>query len=110
MSLALRTDSGYTEAIIDDDCGYKRFHQVASILSNDLDIQFTEKSDSPDTSYWDFQFRGFTLTLHYNIYMGVSIFSPKFKEAIRKENEAVIEVASFLEKKLLVHQLKRFVV
>lgn len=109
MSLALRTDFGCTEAIIDDDCGYNRFHEVANILSDDLDIQFTQKNSEPDTVYWDFQFRGFTLTLHYNIYTGVSIYPSKFREAIRKENEAVVELASFLEKKLLVHQLKRFV-
>lgn len=108
MSLALRTDFGCTEAIIDDDCGYNRFHEVADILSDDLDIQFSQKSDNPDSSYWNFQYKGFALTLHYNIYMGVSIYPLKFREAMRKENDAVVELASFLEKKLLVHQLKRF--
>lgn len=109
MSLALRTDFGCTEAIIDDDCGYNRFHEVAHILSDDLDIQFYQKSDSPGSSYWDFQYKGFVLTLHYNIYTGVTIYPFKFREALRKENDAVVELASFLEKKLLVHHMKRYV-
>jgi hypothetical protein len=37
MSLTLRTDFGCTEAIIDDDCGLKRFYEVANILSDDLE-------------------------------------------------------------------------
>ena len=109
MSLALRTDFGCTEAIIDDDCGYNRFYEIASILTDDLDIQFSQKSDSPDSSYWDFHYKGFPLTLHYNIYTGVTIYPFKFREALRKENDAVVEVASFLEKKLQVHHFKRYV-
>jgi hypothetical protein len=109
MSLALRTDFGCTEAIIDDDCGYNRFHEIAEILTDSLDIQFSGKVEEPDTIYWTFQYKGFSLTLHYNIYTGVSIYPSKFREAQRKENDAVVELASFLEKKLLVHHLKKYV-
>ena len=49
MSLTLRTDFGCTEAIIDDDCGLKRFYEVANILSDDLEIKFTNKEDDFDT-------------------------------------------------------------
>ena len=41
MSLTLRTDFGCTEAIIEDDCGLKRFYEVANILSDDLEIKFS---------------------------------------------------------------------
>jgi uncharacterized protein DUF3630 len=109
MSLTLRTDFGCTEAIIDDDCGLKRFYEVANVLSDDLDIHFQNKEDDFDTLTWDFTFKGFILTLHYNIYTGISIYPRKFRDAPRKENEAVIEVASFLESKLMVNSLRRFV-
>ena len=109
MSLTLRTDFGCTEAIIDDDCGLKRFYEVANILSDDLDVRFSNKQDDFDTLTWDFPFRGYTLTLHYNIYTGISIYPRKFREAPRRENDAVIEVARFLEKKLMVHQVRRYV-
>jgi hypothetical protein len=108
MSLTLRTDFGCTEAIIDDDCGLKRFYQVADILSDDLNIKFTHKEDDFDTLTWDFAFRNHGLTLHYNIYTGISIYPVKFREAPRKDNDAVVEVAKFLETKLLVHSAKRF--
>jgi hypothetical protein len=109
MSLALRTDFGCTEAIIDDDCGLKRFYEVANILSDDLEIKFQNKLDDFDTLTWDFNFKGYLLTLHYNIYTGISIYPRKFRAAPRKENDAVIEVASFLENKLFVNASQRFV-
>jgi len=108
MSLTLRTNFGCTEAIIDDDCGLKRFYQVADILSDDLKIRFTRKEDDFDTLTWDFSFRSHGLTLHYNIYTGISIYPVKFREALRKDNEAVVEVARFLETRLLVHSARKF--
>ena len=106
MSLTLRTDFGCTEAIIDDDCGLKRFYEVANILLDDLKIRFTNKQDDFDTLTWNFTYKGHLLTLYYNIYTGISIYPYKFKEALRKDNDAVIEVAKFLDTKLLVNQAK----
>lgn len=108
MSLTLRTDFGCTEAIIDDDCGLKRFYQVADILSDDLQIKFTLKEDDFDTLTWNFLFKNHVLTLHYNIYTGISIYPFKFREAPRKDNDAVVEVARYLENKLLVHSAKKY--
>lgn len=110
MSLTLRTDFGCTEAIIDDDCGLKRFYEVANILLDDLKIRFTNKQDDFDTLTWNFTYKGHLLTLYYNIYTGISIYPYKFKEAPRKDNDAVIEVAKLLESKLLVNQAKRYLV
>ena len=108
MSLILRTDFGCTEAVIDDDCGLKRFYEVANILSDELNINFLNKLDDFDSLMWEFTYRGHALTLHYNIYTGISIYPRKFREALKKENEAVVEVASYLEKKLMVNRPKRF--
>ena len=110
MSLTLRTDFGCTEAIIDDDCGLKRFYEVANILLDDLKIRFTNKQDDFDTRTWNFTYKGHLLTLYYNIYTGISVFPHKIKEAARKDNDAVIEVAKFLETKLLVNKSKRYLV
>jgi len=102
MSLILRNDFGCTEAIIDDDCGLKRFYEVANMLSDGLEIKFTNKEDDFDTLTWDFVFRNHILTLHYNIYTGISIYPRKSREAPKKDNEAVVEVAKFLDKKIAV--------
>jgi uncharacterized membrane-anchored protein len=53
-------------------------------------------------------FKGHTLTLHYNIYTGISIYPRKFREAPRKDNDAVVEVAKFLETKLMINTARKF--
>ncbi len=108
MSLTLRTDFGCTEAVIDDDCGLKRFYEVAHILSEDLQILFLHKSDDFDSLMWEFNYNKQSLTLHYNIYTGISIFPKRFREARENENQAVVEVAGFLETKLMVNTAKKY--
>jgi len=100
MSLTLRTNLGCTEAVIADDGGLKRFYQVADILSEDLKVKFSNKEDDFDTIDWEFRFKGYNLTLHYNIYNGISIFPTKTRDALNKENKAVVELANVLELKL----------
>ena len=100
MSLTLRTNLGCTEVVIDDDGGLKRFYQVADILSEDLKVKFSNKEDDFDTIDWEFKFKGHNLTLHYNIYNGISIFPTKTRDALNKDNKAVVELAGMLEGKL----------
>ena len=100
MSLTLRTNLGCIEAVIDDDGGLKRFYQVADILSEDIHVSFSNKEDDFDTIDWEFKFKGHNLTLHYNIYNGVSIFPTKTRDALNKDNKAVVELANVLEGKL----------
>ena len=100
MSLTLRTTLGCTEAVIADDGGLKSFYHVADILSEDLRLIFSNKEDDFDTIDWEFKFKGHSLTLHYNIYSGVSIFPTKTRDALNKDNKAVVELANVLEIKL----------
>ena len=101
MSLTLRTNFGCTEAIIADDGGLKQFYRVANVLSQDFDINFSNKEDDFDTIDWDFRFKGHNLTLHYSIYNGISIFPTKTRDALSKDNKAVVELANVLDGKLL---------
>ena len=101
MSLTLRTTLGCTEAVIDGDGGLKRFYQIAGILSDDLQVSFTNKEDDFDAISWNFQLKSYLLTLQYSIYNGISIFPTKIKDARRRENEAVVELANVLEGKLM---------
>ena len=100
MSLTLRTTLGCTEAVIADDGGLKSFYKVADILSEELRLIFSNKEDDFDTIDWEFKFKGHNLTLHYNIYSGVSIFPTKTRDALNKDNKAVVELANVLEVKL----------
>lgn len=101
MSLTLRTTLGFTEAVIDDDGGLKRFYQVASILNDEFKISFINKEDDFDSINWDFNFGKHQLTLHYSIYNGISIFPTRAKDAVKRDNKAVVELANSLEGKLI---------
>jgi hypothetical protein len=101
MSLTLRTTFGCTEAVIAEDGGLKQFYQVADVLSSDFKIKFSNKEDDFDTIDWEFRFKGHLLTLHYNIYNGISIFPTKTRDALNKDNKAVVELAGILETRLL---------
>ena len=101
MSLTLRTTFGCTEAVIDDDASLNRFYQVANILSDGLQAVFTKKEDDFDAINWDFSIGTHRLTLHFSIYNGISIFPTKTKDARKRENSAVVELASVLEGKLM---------
>jgi len=100
MSLTLRTNMGCTEAIIADDGGLKQFYHIANILSQDFDANFLHKEDDFDSIDWEFRFKGHNLTLHYSIYNGISLFPTKTRDALSKDNKAVIELAGVLETKL----------
>ncbi len=107
MSLTLRTTLGCTEAVIDDDGGLKKFYQVADILSVDLNLQFSTKEDDFDSIDWAFTYNGHPLTLHYSIYTGVSVFPTRTRNAAKKDNAAVVEIANLLETKLLTGSLHK---
>ena len=94
MSYQLKNELGTVEAVIDDNCGIKKFYSIANMLSNELKVKFFEKQDEFDSVDWNFKYKGHPLKLHYNIYNGVSI-SP----AHARDNEIVTELASLLERK-----------
>ena len=60
-------------------------------------MTFLNQVDDAETLDWDFQYKNHYLTLHYNIFNGVSIL-PHSTKKIEKENRAVVEVARFLER------------
>ena len=101
MSLTLRTTLGCTEAVIDGDGGLKRFYQIAGILTDHLNVSFVNKEDDYDDISWDYHLSNYHLTLQYSIYNGISIFPTKTKDARKRDNEAVVELANVLEGKLM---------
>ena len=101
MSLTLRTTLGCTEAVIDGDGGLKRFYQIADILTDDLKVAFSNKEDDFDAISWDFTMGHSELTLQYSIYNGISVFPTRTKDARKKDNKAVVELANVLEGKLM---------
>lgn len=97
MSYQLKTKTGGTEAVIDDNCGISKFYAIAHTLAEQLQVIFLNQVDDSETLDWDFKYKGQFLTLHYNIFEGVSIFPQQIKSA-KIESTAVLEVAHFLER------------
>ena len=95
MSYQLTSAAGHLEAVIDDNCGMKKFLSIANTLTKDCKVRFTTKEDNNETVDWFFIYKGHGLKLHYNIYNGVSICNSSYKD-----NKAVAELAKILEKKL----------
>ena len=98
MCYHLKTNYGGTEAVIDDNCGISKFYLIADTLADELNVRFLNQVDDAETLDWDFQYKSHYLTLHYNIFNGVSIF-PQSHKGKAKVNNAVLEIASFLERK-----------
>lgn len=97
MCYALKTQSGATEAVIDDNCGISKFYAIANALADDLQVQFMNQVDDAETLDWDFKYKDELLTLHYNIFNGVSIFPQQ--NNVKQKNSLVMEVAGYLQKK-----------
>jgi hypothetical protein len=100
MSLSIETIKGWTEVVLDGNCGYEKFYNAARILHEEFNIWFLSKLDDFDTLYWDFRYRDSLLCLHYNIYFGLSVFPRAFKLATVTDNERVIEIGELLYEKL----------
>src|SRR5437867_4148786 len=61
------------EAVIDDNCGISKFYMIADTLAGELNVTFLNQIDDAETLDWDFKYKSHFLTLHYNIFNGVSI-------------------------------------
>ena len=96
MKPKIKTENGWLEVIIDDNCEYNKFYAVAEILENQFGLKFIHKLNDFDDIYWDFNYKNNLLTLHFNVYLGLSIFPRAFKEALKENNEAAFELVSKL--------------
>lgn len=96
MTFQTDTSKGWTEAIIDNDCEFYKFEKVALLLKTKLNLTFSDQLNGFNTYYWDFFYNDSNLCLHYNIYLGVSIFPKLFKDATDIDNGNVIKVATAL--------------
>ena len=94
MSYRLTSASGRIEAVIDDNCGMKKFFSIANTLVSEHRIKFIAKEDNSDTIDWYFKYKGHHLNLHYSIYNGVSICNNNIRD-----NDVVAELAASLQRK-----------
>lgn len=101
MNYILKTPTGNTVAVIDDNCHQTKFYKIYDLLFEQLGVPCTKKvEDSGDTLDWDFEYKKQSLTLHYNVFTGVSVY-PHHKKDLYGENGATEEIALFLQQSVL---------
>jgi hypothetical protein len=101
--MKIDNNKGWTEVIIDENCSLDKFFKIAGILQTTLPISFTNKINDTETNYWDFIYKDKELTLHYNIYVGVSIFPKPMTNASSSDNQIVLDLS-----KTLLEDLDKF--
>ncbi|AMJ66869.1 hypothetical protein AXW84_16605 [Hymenobacter sp. PAMC 26628] len=87
--------NGYNELIIDDNCDYSFFYSTADKLETRFNVAFINKLDGLDTLYWIFRYEGALFVLHYNIYLGVSVYPANLEKATDRENHLLNDIANW---------------
>lgn len=98
MYYHLKNKHGNIEAVIDDNCGISKFYTVAAMLFAELNVDFLKREKNTESLLWEFRYKNQVLTLHYNVFNGVSLF-PKHLESVLQENNMVLEIAHYLERR-----------
>lgn len=94
--MKIDNSKGWSEAIMYENCSIDKFHKIASILHTNMDISFKNKIGDKESNYWDFNYKDKELTLHYNIYLGVSIFPKAMQNATNSDNQIVLDLSKTL--------------
>lgn len=78
--------------IIDDHASLKHYTNLTEGLRCHKKVQFTSKLDEADNIEWNFKYRGYPLSLHFNIFSGIIL-----TYQINNESKVVTEVRHILE-------------
>jgi hypothetical protein len=100
MTPTLTTLSDGTAAFIDEGGSLNCFYRSALILSTYLKVDFTDKEDDFDAISWRLFYKFTSLTLHYSIYNGVSLFPTNTYAALKEPAKAALQLANAVKNKL----------
>ena len=90
MKYTKEIDKGYPNIQLSFDVEFEEFYRVADILQKELNVVFYSTVDDFDSLYWHFKFEGGDLTLHYNTFLGISIY-PSLAKNFSQGDEKAIE-------------------
>ncbi len=94
--MKIDNSKGWTEAIVAENCSKQTFLKIAGIIQMSLDVFFQNKVSDTDSIYWDFTYKEIELTLHYNTYVGISIFPKALTIATNSDNQVVLDLSKTL--------------
>jgi hypothetical protein len=68
------------------------FQLIADELTKVFNIQWKAKLDGFDQRYWDFEYKGITLSLHLEHFLGIGIFVKKPETDFRNAKQILEEI------------------
>jgi len=92
-------DNGFNEIIVTPDCEWADFYSFSDHLKLWLNIDYSRKLHDFDSCYWDFSFKDSDITVHYNVFLGISIYPTKAALAGQCDNEKIVEILEILKNK-----------
>lgn len=76
----------YSEILISDKPDSEIFKNLCSRLKSEFNAELIEEIEGFDSKYYDFRIVDSVLTLHLQIYIGITIFSKELDNATQEEN------------------------
>jgi hypothetical protein len=73
------------------------FQLIADELTEVFNIQWKAKLDGFDQRYWDFEYKAVTLSLHFEHFLGISIFVKKPETNIRNAKKILEEIGEHFQ-------------
>jgi hypothetical protein len=78
------------------------FEFIANDLSDSFNTRWISKVDGFDQRYWGFEIRGAILTLHFEHYLGISIFANKSMVNVESAKQVLKEIGDHFKTLSLV--------
>lgn len=100
MLSKILSDKGWSEVVINDNCDLNEFQNCINVFKNSFKMEFKNVIDDFDSYYCFFTYKGEELILHYNVYMGISIFPSSYKDSSEPQNILAEEFGIILYNKI----------
>jgi hypothetical protein len=98
MMSSLANTKCYPVITLSQNCDHVEFYNVATNIENLLGITFFNKTNDFDSLFWDFQYRDTVLTLHFNVFLGLSIYPAKCMDCGLDDQKIMEEIYQILSK------------
>lgn len=82
----------FSEIVLADVPNDKLFLAIADRIVIEFEAEIIEKVNDLDSIYWDFKIGSEIITLHQQIFMGITIFSKELNNASIKANKLVEKI------------------
>jgi hypothetical protein len=92
MNVRYYEEGRYLNAELSRDCNGSVFQLIADELTGAFNIQWKAKLDGFDQRYWDFEYKGITLSLHFEHLLGIRIFVKKPETNITNAKKILEEI------------------